>query len=434
MPTDLSYITGLLYRIVRGETLSEGEQATLNQWAAESGYAQEVYDRLRDEKSFDTGLQQRLAENYGGDWERLRARIGEWGDNAVETIPADVEPVPVVRPMHRIHFLKTAWFRYAAAILILFGIGTYLYLTNQKEKSSVTITTNPVPVQNDVLPGGNKAILTLADGSRISLDSMVNGVIAKEGETQIEKKEGQVIYRYPPSEGAPRSGGGGPVTFNTMTTPRGGQYQLRLPDGSQVWLNAESSITYPTVFRGDERRVSITGEVYFEVVKNTSKPFRVTVSPAGGGVREANGGGLEIEVLGTHFNVNTYDGEPTNNITLLEGSVRIKTVLTSLTLKPGQQGQFDPRINQLSLAVNPDLEQVMAWRRGLFNFDNVRFKDAMQQLERWYDVEVEYTNGIPDIMFGGKMQRDLNLSQTLRLLNAMGVTFRIEGKKLIVSQ
>jgi ferric-dicitrate binding protein FerR (iron transport regulator) len=205
-----------------------------------------------------------------------------------------------------------------------------------------------------------------------------------------------------------------------MSTPRGGQYQLTLADGSQVWLNAESSITYPTAFNGNDRKVSITGEAYFEVAKDKKKPFRVDIGPA------------TIEVLGTHFNMNTYKDEQTNKTTLLEGSVRIKTVHTSLTLRPGQQGQYNPRTNNLSLAVHPDVEQAVAWKNGVFNFNNVKLEEAMRQIARWYDVQVVYEKTIPATTFGGKMGRDLKLSQVLKLLGEMGIQFRIEGKKLIV--
>jgi transmembrane sensor len=354
-------------------------------------------------------------------WEQLQnsnltlpERLAGTADTIVTKYPAHANEVPVRR-------MKTTWLRYAAAILIIAGIGSYLFLNNQKEKPSVT-QNNPHPLNNDVAPGGNKATLTLADGSAIALDSAGNGRLAQERNARIEKRGGQVVYVpiLPAREGP------GTVQYNTMATPRGGQYQLVLPDGSRVWLNAESSITYPTAFTGDERRVSITGEAYFEVAHNARQPFRVEAASQ------------VIEVLGTKFNINTYKDEATINTTLLEGSVRLTSsvahtaVHTSLILKPGQQGQLTDR--GLFLAANPDIEQAVAWKNGLFNFNKVKFKDAMHQIERWYDVDIEYKNGIPDITFGGKMQRDLNLVELLRLLNAMGVRFSIEGKKLIVSQ
>jgi ferric-dicitrate binding protein FerR (iron transport regulator) len=354
------------------------------------------------------GLYNKIAENasINVDWNRATEKI---------FATAKVYPMPV----HRVHFLKRAWWKYAAAVIIT-AIGTaYLWNIQTKEKPSVaTTTSNPVPVQNDALPGGNKATLTLADGKKIILDSAAKGEIAQQGNTRVQKtSDGLLLY----DQGSAASNTSA-VLLNTLVTPRGGQYVLTLPDGSQIWLNAESSITYPAAFTGKTREVSISGEAYFEVAKNKSKPFIVTA------------GNQTIEVLGTHFNVNTYKDEQTNNTTLLEGSVRIKTVHTSLTLKPGQQGQLNRRTNNLSLAVHPDLEQVMAWKNGLFNFNNADLQTVMKQLSRWYDVTVVYEGTVPQMKFGGKMQRSLNLSEVTAALSAVGVKFRIEGKKLIVTQ
>lgn len=341
---------------------------------------------------------------------------GRW-ESAIERI---LRSQPQSAPVHRIHFLRTAWFRYAAAIIILFGIGTYLYINNRKEKPSVT-QTNPNPVQNDVAPGGNRATLTLADGSKIILDSAANGKIAEQGAMTVEKKEGKIIYSELPTANSEL-----PTAYNTMTTPRGGQYQLVLPDGSRVWLNAESSIIYPTAFTTSERRVTITGEAYFEVAHNARQPFRVEA------------GAQLVEVLGTKFNVNTYTEELNYNTTLLEGKVKLSardaqnTVLTSLILQPGQQGQLDQQTKNLSLTAHPDLEQVMAWRNGLFNFNNRSFAEVMSLLARWYDVEIVYDGKVPKTSIRGEMGRDLNLSQVLNALKVMGVNYAIEGKKLIV--
>jgi len=357
---------------------------------------------------------------------------GRW-ESAIERI---LRSQPQSAPVHRIHFLRTAWFRYAAAIIILFGIGTYLYINNQKEKPSVT-QTNPVPVQNDVAPGGNKATLTLADGSKIVLDSAKSGQLAREANaTIIKMADGKIVYDADEKLGDK-------ILFNTMATPRGGQYQLTLPDGSQVWLNAESSITYPTAFSGSDRKVSITGEAYFEVAKNKSKPFIVSVSTAGvGGPGEAGtGGGLEIEVLGTHFNVNSYKEEPTKNITLLEGSVRLSTLdsrlstnnsVHTLILKPGQQGQLTDR--GLFLAANPDLDQVMAWKNGRFKFGaGMQIEEIFRQISRWYDVDITYEGKITGTI-GGSLSRQVNISKVLELMQSTGtISYRIEGKRVVVS-
>lgn len=335
--------------------------------------------------------------------QRLEQRTDELEEQEQETAE---QIIPLV---HRIHFLKTAWIRYAAAIIVVMGIGTYIYVSNQRQKPSVT-QTNPVPVQNDVAPGGNKATLTLANGKTIVLDNAQEGEIAKEDNATVTKTaDGKIVYD-------PHEKSGNKILYNTMATPRGGQYQLTLPDGSQVWLNAESSITYPTAFNEKERRITITGEAYFEVAKDKSKPFQVDIGTA------------TIEVLGTQFNLNTYKEEPTKNTTLLEGSVRIKTVHTSLKLEPGQQGQLSA--NNLSLAVNPDVEQVMAWKNGVFNFNGTSIEAAMRQLARWYDIKIEYDDGIPPGEFGGEMGRSLTLQQVLKGLEGVSARFRLEGKTL----
>jgi ferric-dicitrate binding protein FerR (iron transport regulator) len=344
-------------------------------------------------------------------------------------------------PVHRIpsltggrHIMKKALFRYAAAVIIIAGIGAYLYINNQKEEPSVT-QKNPVPVQNDVAPGGNRATLTLADGSKIILDSAKSGELAREENATISKTaDGKIVYD--PNEKLADK-----ILLNTMTTPRGGQYQLMLPDGSQVWLNAESSITYPTTFgeRERERRVSVTGEVYFEVAKNKARPFIVSVSSGEGRGEKGEGRTLQIEVLGTHFNVNAYKEEQTKNITLLEGSVRIAlSALRSplsdksvLTLKPGQQGQLSA--NKLSLAANPDIEQVMAWKNGRFKFgEGMEIAAILRQVSRWYDVDITYEGKVTGTI-GGSLSRQVNISKVLELMQSTGsISYRIEGKRVVI--
>jgi transmembrane sensor len=402
-------------------------------------------------------------------WHHPQERL-ERTERVWDKVKTQISFTAIEQPVRELK--KRNWLPYAAAITILLaGVGTYQYINGRKEKPSASPAEAMAKAgtHNDVAPGGNRATLTLADGSKIVLDSAVNGTIAREGASTITKKGDQVMYSLP----SPVSRLPSAVLYNTMSTPRGGQYKLTLPDGTQVWLNAESSITYPTAFTGKERRVMVTGEAYFEVTKDKVKRFIVTVytspvsrlpSPVSSLPSPEERSGLEIEVLGTHFNVNTYEEEPTKNITLLEGSVRLKTspvsrlpspeepsqgsggrssspvsrlpspdksVLTSLILKPGQQGQLTD--HGLSLATSPDIEQVMAWKNGVFNFNNLSLPDVMTQLERWYDVDVVYEKEIPRMTFGGKMGRDLNLSQVTKALSVMGVKFRIEGKKLIVT-
>ena len=331
------------------------------------------------------------------------------------------------------------WLQYAAAAAIAIIAGTALYYyfdTKSHEKKDTITQTNPHPVETDIAPGANKAVLTLADGRQIVLDEARTGELAKEDNATITKtKEGEIKYDSRLTTHDAR------LSYNTMSTPRGGQYQLTLPDGTKVWLNAASSITYPTTFTQKERRVTVSGEAYFEVTHDKAKPFFVTVS-------RLTTPDMTIEVLGTHFNVNAYQDENSINTTLIEGSVRLTTydsrltstesrttpsknaVHTSIQLKPGQQGQLRDR--QLSLAVNPDIDQAMAWRKALFNFNNLTTEQVMKQISRWYDVDIKYQAGIPEMTFGGKVGRDLTLQQVLNGLQAMGLRCKIENKTIIV--
>lgn len=305
-------------------------------------------------------------------------------------------------PTRRIHFLKTTWLRYAAAILLIFGAGAYFYFSNTS--SNIVQHTDPIPMQNDALPGSDKAILTLADGQQIQLDSSANHLLATKG---IENDNATIIY----------SGSGEANAINTLATPKGGQYKIRLSDGTMVWLNAASSITYPTVFTEKERKVFITGEVYFEVAKDRSKPFRVNVND------------LDVEVLGTHFNINSYDDESSIKTTLLEGSVQVNHSNRKQILQPHQQAV----VSDGKLAVEKvNTQEVVAWKNGLFNFQDIKVDAAMRQLARWYDIEIQYDGKVPDGDFGGKMDRNLNLSQVLKVLDGVGVGLKLEGRVLHV--
>jgi ferric-dicitrate binding protein FerR (iron transport regulator) len=222
---------------------------------------------------------------------------------------------------------------------------------------------------------------------------------------------GQLIYKAKNSSG---------VAYNTMTTPKGRQFSLVLPDGTKAWLNAASSLRYPTAFVGRERKVEVTGEVYFEVAKNKQMPFKVKVNE-----------NMEVEVLGTHFNINSYSNEASINTTLLEGSVQISNQSQKQILKPGQQARVnnDQKINIVS---DVNLKKVMAWKNGVFDFDDASLQEVMHQLERWYDIEVVYERGVPDIEFVGTLSRDLSLEDVLKGLKLSEVNFRIEGRKLVI--
>lgn len=310
--------------------------------------------------------------------------------------------------------------RVAAACVIvgILSFGLYLFF-NRTYREDVVQKTQPVsPSQNDRPPGSDGAILTLADGRRIVLDSAQNGVVSQQGNLNVIKNGGQVIYT--------KQGIVDETTYNTMTTQRGKQFQLVLADGSKVWLNAASSIRFPTSFIGKERKVEITGEAYFEVAKNPSMPFKVYISPTPG---EAEG--ALVEVLGTYFNVNAYDDEQAIKTTLLEGSVKVTKGGASRLLKPGQQAQL-PQKGEIILINKVDVEAVVAWKNGRFMFDGSDMKTIMAQVMRWYDVDVVYEGTMPERFFSADISRNTHLSVFLKVLEESDIHFRIEGRKLIV--
>jgi transmembrane sensor len=308
---------------------------------------------------------------------------------------------------------RLRWFRWsvaAAAVLLLAG-GAYWLASKPVAETPVAGAPAPAnPLVNDVAPGQEGAILTLSSGETIVLDNAANGALAQEGATEVIKQNGQIVYKGGNAEGA--------VVYNTMTTPRGRQYNLLLADGTRVWLNAASSITYPTAFTGKERKVRITGEVYFEVAHNAALPFEV----------EKNG--VRVQVLGTHFNVNAYEEESSLNVTLLEGAVRVVSGIHRGEIKPGQQAQV--RAEGVRLVSNVNLEEVMAWKNGTFRFGGTGIETIMRQLSRWYDVEIVYNKKVDEIFYA-EIPRNTPLSDVLKALELTGeVRFAIEGKKIIV--
>ncbi|MEO6812401.1 MAG: FecR domain-containing protein [Ginsengibacter sp.] len=300
----------------------------------------------------------------------------------------------------------------AAAILIALTAGVYFYLAPRSQEQIATVQTK----QNDIEPPSyNKAVLTLADGTKIELDSSGNGTLAVQGRVQIIKKStGEISYAGTSA---------GEISYNTLSVPRGSKpMSLILSDGTKVWINVGSSLTYPTAFTGKERKVMITGEAYFEVVHNEKMPFMV------------QNGDLAINDLGTHFNVNTYEDETTERITLLEGSVSVIRGTVSGLLKPGQQASVNNNGNSNIKILNEvNMNEVMAWKNGKFMFDkNTDIYTIMRQVSRWYNVDVKYEGKINQ-RFWGSISKDVNVSQVLKILEtAGGIKFKVDGNKIIV--
>jgi ferric-dicitrate binding protein FerR (iron transport regulator) len=306
------------------------------------------------------------------------------------------------------------WLKLTAAAAIFIGLtaGVYYYLAPH---SNHPVATSVEKVNDVAAPLGTKAVLTLADGTKIELDSTGNGILAVQGNVKITKQGiGGISYMGTPA---------GKVTYNTLSVPRGSRpLNLTLSDGTRVWINVGSSLTYPTVFTGKERKVKMTGEAYFEVAHNSMMPFLVQHNDA------------MVKVLGTHFNVNTYDDESTEQITLLEGSVSVTQGTISGLLKPGQQARINNDGNSgIKILNDVDMNGVMAWKDGKFMFDkNTDIYTIMRQVSRWYNVDVEY-HGKINQHFWGAISKNVNVSQVLKILEAAGgIKFRVEKNKIIV--
>jgi len=340
-------------------------------------------------------------------------------------------------PAFAVPVKRSLWPRMAAAAVLILALGTcaYLYLTLQPPQK---IALAPVGPGNDVKPGSNKAILTLADGSTIVLDSSHNGALGQQGNTRVIKLDsGRLAYQTAAGHelraASDKLQATGQPLYNTITTPKGGQYQVTLPDGTKVWLNASSSLRFPTAFNGDRREVDLAGEAYFEVTKEKN-PFKVHIysSVAGMGVVGSGRPVSEIDVLGTHFNVNAYDDEAAVEATLLQGSIRYSKGDDHVLLKPGQQAVSARAGGAIRIVPDADVDAAVAWKNGYFQFDGASVETVMRQLARWYDVEVRYEGTVTERQFGGQMPRGVNLSEVLRILEVINVHFRIEGKTLVV--
>lgn len=316
-----------------------------------------------------------------------------------------------IQPLYETAKQRNLWPRIAAAASILLAVsaGGYFLLHKEQPKQQVAEV-------HDVLPGGNKAYLTLGNGQRISLTDAKNGTIASQAGKTIQKTaEGMIVYDD--SHNTHSSTGS---IFNTIETPRGGQYQVVLPDGSKVWLNAASSLKYPAAFTGNDRQVELTGEAYFEVAKDKAHPFKVKTPQQ------------TVEVLGTHFDINSYADEPNVKTTLLEGSVKIVTTHQQQLIRPGEQAVL---ANNKFKIQEADEEEVMAWKNGLFIFNDEPLESIMRKVARWYDVDIQYGDIDKTQAFGGGVSRFSNISKVLQKLESTRlVRFKIQGKTIYVTK
>lgn len=328
----------------------------------------------------------------------------------VALIEARLDQQEAPAPLRKISRQRYTWIA-AAVFLLLLTAGGYLFFRSNNISSGKKPVMTASRYRNDIAPGADKAVLTLADGSAITLDSSQSGKIAQQGSVNIHSQQGQLIYH---------TDSDAPVTaLNTVSTPAGGQYQVVLPDGTRAWLNASSSITFPVAFNNKERTVLLKGEAYFEVARETGRTFRITVNDT------------KIEVLGTRFNVMAYNDEHVMKVTLVEGSVQLAAVTGRYMLKPGQQASLQPNNTVALASVNTD--EAIAWKNGLFRFRNADIQTIMRQVARWYNIEVSYEGALPYKTFTGVVSRNEKISALLQFLELTGaVHFAIEGNKVTV--
>jgi ferric-dicitrate binding protein FerR (iron transport regulator) len=380
----------LIAKYMRNE-LSDQEKLQLDQWIQADTRNQELFKKLTDEHLLNNELETFSVNDKAQAWKKIRKGTG-----------------------FKTRTGKPRWIAYAAAVVLLAALTITL-----NKRQDIKHPQNLANQYKDLPPGTNKAVLTLADGSTIVLDSAKHGQIANQQHAVIKEDEnGRVIYEATDEAENPAAPAE-TIAMNMLATPRGGQYQVVLPDGTRVWLNAASSLKYPTSFTGNERRVELTGEAYFEVSKDPSKPFNVKTASQ------------TVTVLGTHFNINSYTDEGATKTTLLEGSIRVtRNTGQSVKIKPGQQAVNT--LNNIDINENANIDEAVAWKNGKFVFSNTDLQTIMRQLSRWYDVDVEYQGKTAQKHYMGRISRNVPVSQIFEILKTSGLNFTINGRKIIV--
>ena len=383
MKHTVTHIASLILKKISGQ-LTEAEAKILEDWKMASAANQQLYEELLRPEVLRKELKDfRMAQKIG-----QQIAVPE-----IETSGISATPV---------RLRSTAWWRYAAVFMIAIGVGLYFF--SRQPSPPISNVDNGKQTLTDVAPGTNRAVLTINNNEKIDLASDKKGINISNTITYDDGKTiadaGQVLQ---------------------VATPRGGQYQVTLPDGSKVWLNAASSIKFPSKFSAAERKVEITGEVYFEIAKDAKRLFKVS------------GAGQEIEVLGTSFNINVYENEPARKTTLVTGSIKITSNHQTAILKPGQQASMPTQANAKLRLSQVQTDEVLAWKNGLINFDGATFEDIMRQVERWYNIEVVYEkNSIPNKVLAGAMTRDVPLNGLLKYLGEMGLRYKLDNRTLTI--
>lgn len=397
-------------------------QALLEKYTTDQLSEKELEELSNGLSQLSEKEQEELFKMYAPLWEQAKAGTlpattaePNWQQLLDVAVSSDYTTTSRVIP-----FYKRAWLRYAA-VFVLIPAGGYLWLTSKpvtKQKQPAPLSYQQ-PVQ--IKPGSNKATLTLSNGNSITLDSAINGSLVMQGSTQVMKlQDGSIIYKNGTGENSE-------TLYNTISIPKGGQYQLTLADGTKVWLNASSSLHYPVAFNKKNRTVNLEGEAYFEVAKDRSRPFQVYYK------------NMKVEVLGTHFNIMAYDDEQATKTTLLEGSVKISATGSqpaignrqSAILKPGEQAVATANAS-LTIHHSPDVEEAIAWKNGFFHFDKADMPTVLRQVARWFDLEIVYKGPVSQDLFSGKIERNLPLQSILNLFRQSNLKFELKGRTLII--
>lgn len=377
-----AYRTAYLMSGFLKQTLNQEEKEELDNWILASDENMALFEKMTDEKN--------LAEAYA--WFK-KMNVAEEFEETKHRIAASQKT-------------KRFWqYTVAASLIIVVSTSIYLYTSPGNKVNNPPIATQ----ESDIQPGSDKATLTLEDGTIIALsesgkDTSINDQI------KLLQKQGEIVYANKETPGE--------IPYHTLTIPRKGHYKLVLPDGSKVWLNAESSIRYPISFIDKERKVFVTGETFFEVAKDAKKPFRVVIDD------------MIVEALGTQFNVNVYPNEPFYTTTLIEGSVLLSKGKNENILKPGQQAQLSDGDFRI---VNIEVAEATAWKNNQFKFVNTPIETIMRQVERWYDADVVYQDKV-NLHLNATIERNVPVSRLLYILEQTGqVHFKIEGRKIYVT-
>lgn len=407
---------GLIFKYL-SENITDDELVELHNWAYSNDNNRELFEEIVHSREFQ---------------ESIKYVIGIDRDAAFRSIQDQIQ---VVENAHKIITLPVRrigkkWYYYAAAcVLFIFAAITGMkYFTRSSVKSQSHNTANSTVT--DIGPVENKATLILGDGNRIVLDSAHNGMISHQAGADVQKTEsGKIAYNA--SLVKPDM-----LEYNTLVTPRGGQYYVQLSDGTRVWLNAATTLRYPSSFSGKERRVELTGEAYFEVATISRKYSGQSGAEKIPFVVDANG--MEVTVLGTHFNINSYSDEPVRTTTLLEGSVLVMQDGQKGLLCPGEQANIitdnaGEHLTKLTIDQHVDIYEAVSWKNGKTSFEDADLKSIMRKISRLYDVDITYQGVVPDRRFMGSISRSSNLSELLKVLELNKIQVELQGRKLIVN-